>query len=602
MKLSDYVMQFIADQGVTHVFMLPGGGCMHLVESLGSNPRLKFVCNLHEQASAIAADAYAQCTNGLGAALVTTGPGGTNAITGVAGAFLDSTPILVVSGQVKRADLSIGKGVRQMGFQEIQVVDLVKPITKYAALVMDPQSIRYHLEKAAFLARTGRPGPVWIDIPLDVQAAVINEAALPGFDPAKEGLAPAAAPAALPAQVSRVIELLNAAERPAVLAGNGVRLAGAVDEFRDAVRKLNIPTLLSWKALDFLADDDPLFAGRPGAIGQRAANFTQQNADLLLVLGARLDHGQTGYNHPNFARGAQKIMVDVDPAEIAKMEMPIAEKVAVDAKLFLDELLRQLADARLTDHAAWRSRVIDWQRRYPVITEAHWQRTDAVDLYALMDAIADAMTPEDQLIPGSSGQCSELTMQAFQVKLGQRVFNTEGLGPMGFGLPAAIGGCIASGNRRTVCIDGDGGFQMNIQELELLHRFQLPLKIFVLNNQGYGSIRGSQNNYFKGHYVASDPSSGLTLPDTCRVAEAYRLPTCRLTGNAGLREKVREILAAPGPFLCDVVVPKDQPTSPKLSSYQKKDGSMASKPLEDLWPFLDREEFAANMIVPPLPE
>jgi len=284
------------------------------------------------------------------------------------------------------------------------------------------------------------------------------------------------------------------------------------------------------------------------------------------------------------------------------MEMPIAEKIAVDAKFFLNELLRQLETIRLVDHAAWRARAAEWQRRYPVVTEAHWQRADAVDLYALIDAISDAMTPEDQLIPGSSGQCSELTMQAFKVKLGQRVFNTQGLGPMGFGLPAAIGGCLAANGRRTVCVDGDGGFQMNIQELELLGRFQLPVKIFVLNNQGYGSIRSSQNNYFKGHYVASDPGSGLTLPDTCRIAEAYRLPTSRLASNAGLREKVREILAAPGPFVCNVVVPKDQPTSPRLSSYQRKDGSMASKPLEDLWPFLDRDEFAANMLIPPLPE
>ncbi len=602
MKLSDYVMQFVADQGVSHVFMLPGGGCMHLVESLGSQPRLKFVCNLHEQASAIAADAYAQCTGRLGAALVTTGPGGTNAITGLAGAWLDSTPVLVLSGQVKRADLATGKGIRQMGFQEIPIIDLVKPITKYAAIVMDPQTIRYHLEKAVHLALTGRPGPVWIDIPLDVQAALIDERALAGFDPAAEGLAPAAATPALKEQVRRALEILNASERPAILAGNGVRLASAIPEFTAAARALNIPVLLTWKALDFLADDDPLFAGRPGAIGQRAANFTQQNADALLVIGARLDHGQTGYNHPNFARGAKKIMVDVDAAEIAKMEMPVAEPVAADARLFLAELLDQLRTARAADHAPWLARVRAWQRQYPVITAEHWTRTDAVDLYALMQSISEAMTADDQLIPGSSGQCSELTMQAFQVKLGQRVFNTEGLGPMGFGLPAAIGGCIAAGNRRTVCIDGDGGFQMNIQELELLHRFQLPVKIFVLNNQGYGSIRGSQNNYFGGHYVASDPSSGLTLPDTCKVAAAYGLPTCRLSSNSGLREKVREILAAPGPFVCDVVVPKDQPTSPKLSSYQRKDGSMASKPLEDLWPFLDRDEFAANMIIPPLPE
>jgi acetolactate synthase-1/2/3 large subunit len=602
MKLSDYVMQFVADLGVKQVFMLPGGGCMHLVESLGSQPRLEFICTLHEQAAVIAADAYSQCTGQLGVALVTTGPGGTNAITGVAGAWLDSIPLLMLSGQVKRADLSVGKGVRQMGFQEIPIIELVKPITKYAVLVQDPRTIRYHLEKAAHLARNGRPGPVWIDIPLDIQASTIDPQTLEGFDPVKEGLTSEPDCQGLKEQVRLTLDILSRAQRPVLLAGNGIRLANALPEFEAVIRKLNIPVLLTWKAIDFLSDDDPLFAGRPGAIGQRAANFTQQNSDALLVIGARLDHGQTGYNHPNFARGAQKIMVDIDAAEINKMEMPLAEKIISDARLFLAEMLEQLKTYPFSDHASWRAHVMAWRKKYPLITKEHWARQNAVDLYALVDAISEEMTADDQLIPGSSGQCSELTMQAFKVKKGQRIFNTEGLGPMGFGLPAAIGGCIASQRKRTICVDGDGGFQMNIQELELLHRFQLPVKLFVLNNQGYGSIRGSQQNFFNGHFVASDAGSGLTLPDTCKVATGYGLPTCRLLTNDNLREKIREILSAPGPCICDVVVPKDQPTSPKLSSYQKKDGSMASKPLEDLWPFLDREEFRANMIIPPLPE
>ncbi len=601
-KLSDYVMQFIARQGVQDVFMLPGGGCMHLVESLGSNPNLRFICNLHEQACAIAADAYAQYTNKLGVALVTTGPGGTNAITGVAGAWLDSTPMLVVSGQVKRPDLCTGKGVRQMGFQEIQIVNLVQAITKYAAVVMEPEAIRYHLEKAVFLARGGRPGPVWLDIPLDVQSAMVDEDCLQGFDPLDEGIEASLAPADLAASVSCICKALQAAKRPIILVGNGVRLADGLHEFEQAVRALQIPVLLTWKGLDFLPDDDPLYVGRPGAIGQRGANFAVQNADYVLVLGARLDHGQLGYSHANFARGALLAMVDVDAAEIAKMTRPLHQPIACDARLFLRELLDQLQSTPPADHSAWLSRCKDWQQRYPVITAENWARTEAVDLYALMEAISDAMAPTDMLIPGSSGQCSELTMQAFKAKRGQRVFNSQGLGPMGFGLPAAIGGCVASGGRRTVCIDGDGGLQMNIQELEVLHRLGLPVKLFVLNNQGYGSIRGSQNNYFKGHYVASDDSSGLTLPDICAVATAYGLPTCRLTSNDGMRAKVAEILSQPGPFVCDVVVPKDQPTSPKLSSYQRRDGSMASKPLEDLWPFLDREEFRANMTVPPLEE
>lgn len=601
-KLSDYVMQFVAEQGVKTVFMLPGGGCMHLVESLGRQAGLRFVCNLHEQACAIAADAAAQYTNQLGVALVTTGPGGTNAITGVAGAWLDSIPVLMLSGQVKRADLAEGKGVRQMGFQELPIVKLVGPVTKYAVLVMDPDSIRYHLEKAVFLARSGRPGPVWIDIPLDVQAAMIDESRLSGFVPESEGFVAKPATGALASQVTRVIDLLNQAKRPVILAGNGIRLADGLAEFESVVRMLGVPVLLTWKAIDLLADDDPLYAGRPGSIGQRGANFTLQNADFLLVLGARLDHGQTGYNHTNFARGARKVMVDIDPAEIAKMATPIDEGVVADARDFLAEWQRQNGRVKAVDRGPWLARCRAWQTRYPLITPEHWAREDGVDLYALVDALSEAMNSGDLLIPGSSGQCSELTMQAFRVKRGQRIFNTEGLGPMGFGLPAALGGCLASGGRRTVCLDGDGGIQMNIQELETLRRLNLPVKLFVLNNRGYGSIRISQKNYFQGHYVASDESSGLTLPDMCRVAAAYGLPTRRLEANRDLRQQVAEILAAPGPYLCDVVVPKDQPTSPKLSSFQRKDGSMASKPLEDLWPFLDRDEFRRNMVIPPLEE
>lgn len=600
LKLSDYVMQFLAGQGVRDVFMLPGGGCMHLVESLGRRKDLRFVCNLHEQACAVAADAYAQYDNRLGVALVTTGPGGTNAITGVAGSWLESVPVLVISGQVKRADLCEGKAIRQMGFQEIGIVRLVESIVKYAAVVMDPELIRYHLEKAVFLARNGRPGPVWLDIPLDVQAAMVDETRLKAFDAGREGLLPRPGSAELRSQVSQVVEMLGQASRPVILAGNGVRLAGSLPEFETAIRALGVPVLLTWKAADFLPDDDPLYAGRPGAIGQRGANFALQNADLLLTIGARLDYGQTGYNHTNFARGARKILVDIDAGEIDKMMMPVAVKVVADARAFLSELSAQLSRVRSSRYAPWLARCKAWQSRYPLVTAENRGREGAVDLYMLVETLSDLMLPSDLLIPGSSGQCSELTMQAVKVKRGQRIYNTLGLGPMGFGLPAAIGGCIASGGRRTVCLDGDGGIQMNIQELETLHRLQLPVKLFVLNNEGYGSIRVTQQNYFKGHFVASDPSSGLTLPDICKVAQAYGLPTCRLGSHAGLRDRIREVLATPGPFVCDVVVPKDQPTCPRLSSFQRSDGSMGSKPLEDLWPFLDRDEFRQNMLIPPL--
>ncbi len=350
MKLSDYVINFVADQGVRHVFLIPGGSCMHLIDSVGRCSRLEHVCNLHEQAAAVAGEAYGQYTNNLGVTLVTTGPGGTNTLTGVAGAWLDSTPCLFLSGQVKRADIVGGRGVRQMGFQEIDIVRMVQGITKYAVTVTDPQSIRFHLEKAIWLARHGRPGPVWIDIPMDVQALAIEPSALPGFEP------PAAQPrepVSLAEQARHTIRCFNACERPVILVGNGVRLAEGMDALHQVIDMLQAPVLTTWKAIDFLEETHPLFAGRPGSVGQRGANFTQQNADFLLSLGARLDYGQTGYSHANFARGACKIVNDIDAAEIAKITAPIELGVAADAREFLEALLACRDVVRRRDRSGW---------------------------------------------------------------------------------------------------------------------------------------------------------------------------------------------------------------------------------------------------------
>lgn len=599
MKLSDYVIKRVARE-VDHIFLLPGGGCMHLLDSVGRCQELEFICNLHEQAAAIAADAYGQYTNHLGVALVTTGPGGTNTLTGVAGAWLESTPCLFISGQVKRADLRDGRGVRQMGFQEINIVDIVQPITKYAVTVKDPLTIRFHLEKALRLARHGRPGPVWIDIPLDVQAAEINENDLPAFVPEEDPAPPDRD--TLPRQVAETIRLLNQSQRPVILAGNGIRLAGALDDFLKLIHSLQVPVLTTWKALDFLAEDDPLYIGRPGAVGHRGANFAQQNSDCLLALGARLDLGQTAYNHPNFARAARKIMVDIDPAEIAKMDMPLDVAVCGDAAAFIREFLRQLGDVKPRDRSAWRRRCADWKARYPVLLPEYWNLRNGVSNYALIETLSDLMTSDDLFVPGSSGACSEISMQAFRVKKGMRVLNDNGLGAMGFGLPSAIGACIAAGRRRTVSMDGDGGFPMNSHELEVVRRLDLPIKCFVLDNGGYVSIQSTQRAYFDGRFVASEPGSGLTLPSALNLAHAYGLHAVTIENHARLRERVQQILERPGPVVCQVKISPDHFTAPRVSSGQRPDGSMYSKPMEDLWPFLDREEFRRNMIVPPLEE
>lgn len=592
MKLSDYVADFVFRHGVRHVFMLPGGGAMHLNESFGSHPGLEYVCNLHEQACAVAADAYGQFTNNPGVALVTTGPGGTNALTGVAAAYLDSTPLLVISGQVKRADIKGNRKVRQIGFQEIDVVGMAAPVTKYAVTVMEPGGIRFHLEKAVHLACSGRPGPVWIDIPLDVQAAQVEPACLEPFRPEEvaDGEVEEAARATL--------ELLRQSKRPVILAGNGIRLAGALGEFESLLEKLKIPVLLTWKAADFLAEGDPYYCGRPGGTGQRGANFTQQNSDMLLIIGARLDAGQTAYNHGCFARVAQKVMVDIDPAEIDKMQTPIRVRAPFDAGRFLRSLLSLLEGSVMPDWSDWVARSRTLQQRYPLCLPEYWNRSDFVDNYVFIETLGELMNGDDMLVPGSSGQCSEITMQAFKVRKGQRILNSEGLGPMGFGIAAPIGACLAGGRRRTISIDGDGGFIMNVQELETLRRLNLPVKLFILNNNGYGSIRTSQRNYFQGHYVASDPSSGLTLPEWRLVAESYRLPFLRIENHEALRDGIASTLAADGPALCEVMITPDQATMPRVTSKQRADGTMVSAPMEDMAPFLDREEFNANMLVP----
>jgi acetolactate synthase-1/2/3 large subunit len=597
-KLSDYVMQLVAEQGVKHVFMLPGGGAMHLNESLGRRPDLQFVCNLHEQAAAIAAEAYAKVTNKLGVAMVTSGPGGTNAITGLAGAWLDSMPCLFISGQVKRADLKRDSGVRILGVQEIDIVSIVDSITKYAVTIEDPSTIRYHMEKALHLAFSGRRGPVWIDIPLDVQAAQIDPANLPGFvpPPATSGI-----DTRVSAQVKELLGLLRSATRPVIVAGNGIRIAGAVAEFHQALERLQVPVLTTWLGMDLVSETHPLYAGRPGSIAPRGANFALQNSDLMLVIGSRLDMALTGYAHDKLARQAIKVMVDIDEAEIRKMKTTIHLPIVADAAIFLRELNRQLGQTSPLRYDDWVQRCREWKRRYPIMQPEYRELRERVSVYCFSEALSAELTSDDVVASGSSGSGVELFLLAFQVKENQRVLHTRGLGAMGFGVPAAIGACLGAGGRRTVCIDGDGSFQMNAQELETLRRLQLPVKLFVINNEGYASIRTSQQNYFQ-HLVAADSTSGLSLPDVKKLAAAYGLPSARIANQQDLRRQIRAVLETPGPVVCEVLAPVEEQRAPRLSSMQRPDGSMVSKPLEDLWPFLDREEFRSSMIIPPLDE
>ncbi len=605
-KLSDYLVQFVADQGVQHVFLVTGGGAMHLNESLSRCKSIEPVCNSHEQASAICAEAYAKATNSLGVAMVTTGPGGTNAVTGVAGAWLDSTPVLFISGQVKRPDRMFdaeGKplGMRQLGVQEVDIVSIVRPIAKYAVTVLDPCSIRYHLEKAVYLARTGRPGPVWIDVPLDVQAFPLDDlSALKGFDPAQEGPPDADATTAIQDQVRQTIAALNKSERPLLFAGNGIRLARAEKEFHELRQLLNIPIAATWCAADLVPSDEPLYVGRPGSVAARGANFALQNCDFLLAMGVRLDFAITGYAPDKLAREAHKVVVDIDAAELAKLHPHMQQPVRADARAFLTEMLRQRDAIRPRDRAAWDRRCADWKTRYPVVTEEHRNPDTQVSIYHLAEIIGTETNANDQLVSGSSGAGIEIFLLACPTRTGQRIYHTAGLGSMGFGLPMSIAVCLAAGRRQTICVDGDGGFQFNIQELETVARLNLPIKFFVLNNDGYASIRASQKNYFGQESIGCDASTGLTVPDLAKVAAAYGIKSARIVDQRNLRQHVRAVLDTPRPVLCDVHVIPDETRAPRLSSTQKPDGTFVSRPLEDLWPFLDRKEFLENMIVTPL--
>jgi acetolactate synthase I/II/III large subunit len=604
-KLSDYIFQFVAQLGIKHVFMLSGGGAMHLDDSLGRCKQIEYVCNLHEQACAIAAEAYAKVTNDLGVALVTTGPGGTNSITGVAGAWLDSTPCLFLSGQVKRPDLKGKSGLRQLGVQEVDIVSLVSPITKYAVTVTDPTSIRYHLEKAVHLARSGRPGPVWIDVPLDVQAAPIDETTLIGLESDAHAV-PLFDESRMREQVAQVVELLNQSDRPLILAGSGIRLARAGSELLALIDRLGIPAEAATSlGIDLIPGDHPLFFGRPGPIAPRYANFILQNCDLLIAVGARLDMAMTAYAHEKLARGAKKVMVDIDPAEIAKMKTAIHVPVHADAGAFLREFLKrtgQNGEVRPRDRSAWISRCRQWRERYPVVLPEHRELRGMVSTYFLTEVLCQEMSGDDVVASGSSGNAIELFHLCYQHKAGQRVIHTRGLGAMGFGIPAAIGACLAAGRRRTICLDGDGGFHLNIQELETVARLQLPIKFFVINNNGYASIRISQAGYFQGRLCGADPTSGVTLPDLLKISEAYGIRAVRLADQNDLRGRVAALLNEPGPIVVDVMVPPDEVRAPRIISVPRPDGSMVSKPLEDLWPFLPRDEFLSNMIVPALSE
>jgi acetolactate synthase-1/2/3 large subunit len=598
-KVSDYLARRIADAGITQVFMMTGGGAMHLNDSFGFEPRMRCLFNHHEQACAIAAEGYARVSGTPALLNVTTGPGGVNALTGVYGAWTDSIPMLVISGQVKRETMVSSydlPSLRQLGDQEIDIIAMARGITKYAEVVRDPSSARFCLEKAIHLTTSGRPGPCWLDVPIDVQAASIEPDALAGYEP--EEVTTASDTNRLREQCREILSRLRDAARPVILVGTGVRLAGAGELFELVARKLGMPVAPAWTAVDQVSSDDELFCGRTGTIGDRAGNFAVQNADVLLVIGSRLNIRQVSYNWGSFARHAFKIQVDVDAAELHKPTVQPDLAVASDARMFLAELNRQI-DAEgydRTRHGGWVSWCKERVARYPVVENRHRTiRGGLVNPYHFIEQLFERLSPRDIVVCGNA-TASVVTFQAARVQRGQRIFANSGCAAMGYDLPAAIGATTAAGDRRVVCLAGDGSIQLNIQELQTVVHNRLPIKIFVLNNAGYLSMRMSQGSFF-GRFVGEGVRSGLSFPSMTALAAAYGLPTAVAEGE-GFACTIERALAADGPFLCEVKLDPDQQFEPKLSSRQLPDGRMVSSPLEDLYPFLSREELQENLWYP----
>lgn len=607
-RLADYVVNFLIEHGVTDCFTVVGGGAMHLNDAFGHNEKIHCTYNHHEQACAIAAEAYARLENKIAAVCVTTGPGGTNALTGVLGGWLDSIPMFVVSGQVRydttarfAQQFTDGFPLRAVGDQEFDITRAVGCMCKYAEMLENPKNIKYMLEKAWHLATTGRPGPVWLDIPVNYQGGYIETDELEGYDPAEDD-------AKLPppvdnATIQIILEKIRKAKRPVFHAGYGIRLSGGYDAFRSVAEKLNIPIVTYWNAVDLIEDDNPLYCGRAGNMGDRPGNWAIQNADLILAVGTRISIRQVGYNWKTWARAAEVIMVDVDQAELKKPTIHVEMPVWADAKDFLIKL-DKAAEETVYAGGVWLETCQRWKRDYPAVLSRHWEENgQTANVYAFVRYLSSCL-PEGSLTAVSNGACCVVGNQAYVIQKGSRMANNSAVASMGYGLPAAIGTCIGGGKKTTICLEGDGSIMMNLQELQTVLTNHLPIKIFVINNSGYHSIRITQTNLF-GHHsrVGIGPESAdLSFPEFERIAKAFGYPYYCAHSNAEMKAVVDEVLETDGPVFCEIFTDTKQVWEPKSSTKRLADGTLVSPPLEDLAPFLPREELESNMFIPLIEE
>lgn len=590
MKLSDYLASFLVKQGVRHVFQIIGGASVHMVHSLADNKDIEYVCVQHEQAGAMAAEAYSRMTKNFGVAMATSGPGMTNLITGIACAYFDSIPALYITGQVNTNESKHGRKVRQVGFQETDIVDIVGSLTKFAVRIEDPSLVRYYLEKAVAIAKSGRPGPVLLDIPMDIQRANIDPKNLKPLDlreldsdvDTKEDITKA---------VHEAIRLLQNAKRPIIVAGGAIRYADVVDSFQKVVQAIGAPVVATWSGIDTIGHDHPLYCGQIGVYGNRAANFTVQNSDVLVSIGSRLDTRITGGKPETFARGAKKVVIDIDRAELYKQRgLNPDVGICADVRDVLPVFLQELKQAKLSQWHEWKQQTRGWVNAYPSVLPEWYRRKTLVDPYVFIRTLSETLDNK-AIVVTDCGANLTWTIQAFHVKKGQRLFSAMGNSPMGYSMAAAIGASIALGKRPIICIIGDGGLQINIQELQTIVRYRIPLKVFILNNHSYGIIKQFQDLYFEGKYEATIPKTGYSVPNFAKIIEAYGLAFTSIRTHKEMSGVLRWVLRRRGPVFCDVVVPDGAQLTPKLEF---------GKPIEDLSPLLPREELTRNMIVPPI--
>jgi len=592
MRVADYIFKFLADYGVKYVFLVVGGSAMHLNDALRKEKRIKYVCNHHEQGAAIAAEGYARTSGNLAVVNVTSGPGGTNTLTGVIGQWLDSVPVLYLSGQVKYETTIAsvpGSRLRQIGDQEINIIDIVRPVTKYAKMITDPETIKVELDKAVYIATSGRPGPVWLDIPLDVQGALIDERRLKNENVNNISIE------VKDETISAVIKELQKAKRPLLIAGHGIRISKAKEQFLELVDLLSIPVVTTFNGFDLIASNSDYFIGRIGTLGSRAGNFALQNADLVICLGTRNNIRQVSYNWASFARQAKKIIIDIDDAELRKKTIKGDLLIHSDAKVFITKLLKEIPDGFKVDKT-WREWCLVRKKKYPVVLDEYKiPNGHFIHPYHFIEELT-TLLDDNAIVVGGNGTACVVLFQAGIVKAGQRIFWNSGCAAMGYDLPASIGAALA-GNQDVVCITGDGSIQMNLQELQTIKHYNLPVKIFILNNRGYRSIELTQTEFFNGNFIGCNKNSGVSFPDFSKLAYLYDLKYYRIDSTARMRQVIESVLSCTGAVICEVVLNKDYIFAPKLSSKKMSDGHIVSKPLEDLSPLLERDELYSNLIV-----